>query len=338
MADDIFDGTAIGQELTYDTFGCNVFHANPDTPDRLRPDRRFELGVRFGLELATPDGKKIEVWRFDFDDRPQNVWPSPTMRMRAGEVVHSTIHSRVNTHTIHHHGLDVTPFNDGVGHTSFEVSGRYTYQLQPKNPGTYFYHCHKNTVLHFELGMYGLLIVDPPSGPGRIYEGGPRYDVEHAWVADDLDPRWREINHQGGLCGEDVGLDRFDPKYFTISGAFAPLTLTDPRAVVRARAGQRILIRLVNASYGILRTTMGVGARVMTVDGRSLGRPEAPWSRPIPIAAGQPFDLVSSQRYDLLIDPLPAGVYNVRMEFLDWITRTIQDNGRGVAETRIIVT
>ncbi|MDX2233544.1 MAG: multicopper oxidase domain-containing protein, partial [Hyphomonadaceae bacterium] len=263
---------------------------------------------------------------------------SPTLRMRQGEVIHSTIHSRVNTHTIHHHGMNATPFNDGVGHTSFEVNGRYTYQFQPKEAGTYFYHCHKNTVLHFEMGMYGLMIVDPPSGPGRVFEGGPRYDVEHAWILDDLDPRWREINHQGGQCGEDVGLDDFNPKYFVISGAFAPLTLTDPRAVVRAQAGQRILIRFLNASYGIVRGTLGVNARVVGVDGRGLGRPSAPWSRPIPIAAGQPFETTAAQRYDLLIDPLPPGTYNVRFEFLNWVTRKIQDNGRGVAETRIIVT
>jgi len=131
-ADSLFNGTAIGQEPTFDTFGCNVYAANPETPDRLTPDVKFELGVRFGLKIPTPDFRDIEVWRFDWEDRPQTeAWPSPLLRMRQGQIVHTTIHSRNNTHTIHHHGIEGTPFNDGVGHTSFEVSGQYTYQFQP---------------------------------------------------------------------------------------------------------------------------------------------------------------------------------------------------------------
>ena len=337
--DDIFDGTAVAEASTFETFGCDVFQENPPTPDRLEPDVRFELGVRFGLDLPTPDFREIEVWRFDWEDRPQtNAWPSPTLRVRQGQVVHSTIHSRSNTHTIHHHGMNLTPFNDGVGHTSFEVSGSYTYQFQPNEPGTYFYHCHKNTVLHFEMGMYGLLIVDPPEGPGRIWQGGPTYTVEKAWVLDDFDPRWRELDHQAGLCGDDAGLDRFNPKYFGISGAFAPNTVSDPRAVVRARTGDRILIRLLNASYSILRTQLGIDATVVSVDGRALGRPGSPWSRPFTIPAGQRFELTSAQRYDLLIEPTQAATYNARFEFLHWISRQVHDNGRGVANTRIIVT
>ena len=340
MPDNIFDGTAQGAgEVTFDTFGCNVFHANPPTPDRLTPDIRFELGVRFGLKLQTPDFREIEVWRFDWEDRPMtNRWPSPAMIMRQGQVVHSTIHSRSNTHTIHHHGIDCSPFNDGVGHTSFEVSGRYTYQFQPAEPGTYFYHCHKNTVLHFEMGMYGPLIVYPPEGPGHVYSGGPRYDSEKLWVPDDFDPRWHTLGHDAGLCGDDPGLNRFDPKYFVVSGVFAPNTLDDPAVMVRAQRGERVLIRLLNASYGMLRTTLGLDALVVGVDGRALGRPGSPWSRPITIPANTPFELSTAQRYDMIVSSANAGTFPVKFEFLNWITRAIQNNGRGIANTRIVVT
>jgi hypothetical protein len=64
-------------------------------------------------------------------------------------------------HTIHWHGIEPTPINDGVGHCSMEI-GNYVYQWQPNFTGTYFFHCHRNTMQHFEFGLFSLLPIDPP--------------------------------------------------------------------------------------------------------------------------------------------------------------------------------
>lgn len=343
MGDIDFDDTAVLGEKNFDTFGCSPFAENPDTPDRLRPDVRFRRGFR-NFELDLPDGERIRIWSFrDEQGGENNVWPAPTIRFRAGEIVHSELNARKGTHTIHHHGVDSSPFNDGVGHTAFEVKGSYVYQFTARYPGTYFFHCHKNTTLHFEMGMYGLLIVDEPEGPGVVRVDGELTEAqaEANWVCDELDPRWRRLNQNAGLCGEDEGLNVIEPKYFVVTGVVAPETEGDRRVRVVADLGDRVLVRLLNAAYGVLRTTLPFDGLVISVDGRSLGGPSSPWSKPFLLPKGVPFELVTAQRYDILIeaDRATAGADDglVLFEFLDWIREQPQDGREAVARTFIDV-
>ncbi len=334
------EGTGITEEVTFSTFGCNVFKQGPATPDKLLPDVVYKRRGAETADLKTPDGKKIKVWSFVDSALPLSSqlvsYPSPTIRVRQGQIVHTVLTSAKGPHTIHHHGIEPTTANDGVGHVSFEVNDSYTYQWQPKHAGTFFYHCHRNTVLHFELGMFGMLIVDPPEGPGRVFQDGPAYEVERIWVADDMDPRWHAIgSHDAGLCGMDVGLNRFEPKYFLLSGIFNNKTMTDSRTVVTAKLGERILIRLLNASYSLLHVTLACDAEWVGSDGHGMGR--EPWCDKVTIPAGTPIDLSSAQRYDLILLPPARGIYSVRMEFRHWITGQIQDSGRGVINTKVVV-
>lgn len=338
-----FRKTGIKGRVNYGTFGCQVFDEDPPTPDRLEPDIIFRRGVDSNIRLTAPDGQRVRFWGFTDPDSSvaaerSGVYPSPLMRVRQGQVVHTHLTSEHGPHTIHFHAIEPTTMNDGVGHVSFEVNDGYTYQWQAAEPGTYFYHCHRNTVLHFEMGMLGPLIVDPPEGPGCLYSGGPRYQVERIWCVDDVDPRWHTQNngdHDQGLCGEDVGLNRFEPKYFLVNGVFNDKTMTDPKVVPTSRIGQRVLIRVINASYSVLRITMGIDATLVGVDGRMLGR--HPWNRTMQIRANQPQILTTAGRFDFLVTPFRRGNYPVKIEFVDWISGLVQDNGKGIVNTQIKV-
>lgn len=338
-----FEDTALGEESTYATFGCDVFKADPQTPDRLEPDIHIQREGAEKIDLKAPDGREIRVWTFkDPTSQRPLEYPAPPIRVRTGQVVHTTLKTSTGPHTIHHHGIEPSTFNDGVGHVSFEVGDSYTYQWKASYPGTFFYHCHRNTTLHFELGMFGGLIVDPPDqgdGTKRLYFNGPTYDTEKLWIADDMDPRWHEMeDHDAGLCGMDVGLNKFEPEYFLLSGVFNDQTRTDPRSEIRARPGERILIRLLNASYSLLRVKFACDVEIVACDGHSYGR-EA-WCPNSPILpAGQKLDLVTARRFDLLVTPPGRGVYPVVMTFHHWITEKIHTNGsgRGVLRTRIKV-
>lgn len=339
------DGVVSAERETYETFGCNVRKADPATPDRVTPDVLIKREGAETFDLVAPDGRKLRIWTF-IDTAlasPRATYPSPMIRVTKGQVVHTRLTTSKGPHTIHHHGIEPTTANDGVGHVSFEVGSSYSYQWQPQHAGTFFYHCHRNTVLHFELGMFGMLIVDPPmaaDGRKRLHEKSaifdPVYDVEKIWVADDMDPRWHDIaNHDAGLCGMDVGLNRFVPKYFLLSGVFNNKTMTDTRSVVTARLGERILIRLLNASYSKLRVTLDCDALWAGCDGHGMGL--SAWCEPVLIPAGTPLTLTPAQRYDLILTPPRAGTYLARFEFLHWITGKIQHNGAGVLQTKVVV-
>lgn len=348
MADIDFDKTGVAGPLTYDSFGCDVFKEDPATPDRVEPDIRIVRTVGKDVRINMPDGQEVRFMTIDDPALAGAALPSHVIRVRVGQTVHATFIPERGSHTIHWHGINPTPFNDGVGHTSFEISDQYTYQWQPTEAGTYFYHCHKNTVLHMEMGMYGFLIVDPPSGPGKLYDPHPldrssvdvRYDVEALWAFDDVDPSWHEIDHEAGLCGDDVGFNIFRPKYFLIEGVPHPRTRNNPRVAVSAQVGQTILLRLLNVSYGIIDFSIqGLDATVASVDGRPLRDNPAlgSFGRPWVLPAGKKLRSVTAQRHALLVRPPAPGRYRVRAQFRDWITGKLQ-NGTGIAETFINVT
>jgi len=132
-----------------------------------------------GLSINTWDGlKNIQFMTFRDDDFAPEAFPAATIRVPRGVVFHAESQGQgPPPHTIHWHGIEPTPMNDGVGHCSMEI-GQYIYQWQPNFIGTYFYHCHRNTVQHFEFGLYGMLLIEPPDAfdptDGKNVAGYPR--------------------------------------------------------------------------------------------------------------------------------------------------------------------
>ena len=125
----------------------------------------LDIRLMHGMQINAWDGKPIEFFLFQDNDVPVTgggVFPAATIRVPRGAIFHAdTQGAGPPPHTIHWHGIEPTPMNDGVGHCSMEL-GQYTYQWQPNFIGSYFFHCHRNTMQHFEFGLYGFLIIDPP--------------------------------------------------------------------------------------------------------------------------------------------------------------------------------
>ena len=355
-------------------FSCNVTHIETIPTPNLVTDaqaaqliaqgkitglRKFKRNFFSSGKAIMPDGVEIEHWGYD-DGTDTKPLPSPQIRVLEGEVAQVTLTTGKKVHTIHHHGIEPDPFNDGVGHTSFETSGTYTYQWRATEAGSYWYHCHVNTVLHVQMGLFGTLVVDPfpATNPKRVFRDGPEYVVERYWVPYAIDPRWHDLNHAAGLCGDDVGLNNFQPKYFGIGGEFQKFgndpvavfdpgtpVITDPSVAITTKSGVPILIRVLNGQYFPVSLDFGgLLVRSVSSDGRPL-LDTANYSgqrlNSVPkaqAAVGSLPAITPAERYDLILNtaasPAPAGIYNVTLRFMHWITGDVV----GVARTRVTIT
>lgn len=340
--------------------------ADLPTPDAIAPSpgATFERRGLHDALLSVPGAGQVDMWSFEARiNRGQDVnigtWPASTIRVREGEIVHTLMGNRRGPHTIHHHGIEPTPANDGVGHLTFEVTGgNYTYQWQAAEAGTYFYHCHRNTVLHFEMGMYGMLIIDPNVPGAPFADGGPgvilvrdtptAYQREAIWVADDIDARYRTLDVADGIQDVDADgrsgfvrindpdnprLHDFNPTYFVVSGQAAPATDDGQNLIAAAGAtltlGQKLLVRALNASYctTVWKFPTSLQGLVTAQDARTLGRSGfGAYSEPFTLASiGHQFTFTTARRYDILIDTTGSatGQHLVEIEFRHWISNAL---------------
>ena len=331
--------------------------------DGVTPTRVVDRQLAQNVDVFLPDGEKLTMWNIRDRAAPgeRDTFPSRPIRTVEGDIVHAHVNNSINTHTIHWHGIEPTPINDGVGKHSFEATSNFIYQFATHQAGTYIFHCHKNTTLHFERGLYGLLIVDPKKpdtpeavgvpdppyltgGPGFVAAFNPpshvrKYDVEALWVFDDIDRKWLDLNHSAFMqkCDKDdpVGkenpdnftqdgiLHDFRPDVFHISGVLRRKNDTTPfhEVAANAKVGQTVLLRILNASYTVQEFKIGLPAEVVGMDGYPLGVPPfGKYSRPISLAASQPFRLTTAMRWDIMVRAEQPGSFPVDCRLLQWIT------------------
>ena len=140
------------------------------------------------LELAR--GKVIDTFAYN------GTVPGPVLRLREGRQVGIDIRNDTDVDDIvHWHGLYLPSQSDGAmeeGSPMVPRGGTQRYEFVAKPAGTRWYHSHNmaGTDLRRSLyaGLYGFLIVEPPSDPGR-------YDQEVLLAA----------HHWEGIMGQHAG-------------------------------------------------------------------------------------------------------------------------------------
>jgi len=211
--------------------------------------------------------------------------PGPVLRLREGvPVTIDVTNSSANPDIVHWHGLAIDTKNDGAmeeGSPMIAPGGELRYTFTPKPPGTRWYHTHA-----------GFLLVDGKADAGA-------YDQEILLAVHHWGPRFvpmvetmrAESANQPLTTGSDVGY-----QYATINqhmlGAGEP---------IRVKQGQRVLLRLLNASAteNVILALPGHTFKVIAMDGNPV---------PNPVSV-EVLSLAVAERVDAVVEMNQPGVW-----------------------------
>ncbi|GAK41603.1 hypothetical protein TCA2_4094 [Paenibacillus sp. TCA20] len=295
-------GTGLGSSLS----AAAVSHSPNEKNTSLPETKRFHFYATDGT-LKLPDETSVYVWGYSEQQAKGTAgYPAPTLTVNEGDLVEVTLTNLGTSqkgikqvgHTIHFHGLDTDQANDGVPHTSKDllVGDSYTYRFKADHAGTYFYHCHVDTIEHLQMGMTGAFIVKAKDGANEAWTSGPKYDKEYTFVLNEIDPVW----HKAVQEGKKYDRTDFKPTYFTINGKAYPDTEKDPGTLITGKIGEKVLVRIINSGYRPHAMHLhGHHFEVIASDGRPL---------PAPLEKDT-VNIGPGERYDLLITFIQEGAY-----------------------------
>jgi multicopper oxidase len=247
----------------------------PFSPATGRPDLVAVNGPEVvAAEALRPNGPLTEVTLqatasdMDLAGTLTRAWsydgrvPGRTLRITAGHRLRVNLANRLPAETtIHWHGLAVRNDADGVPHLTqhpIAAGANYTYEFATDHPGTHWFHPHTGTQL--ERGLYAPLVIEDPCEPLS-------YDSEWVVVLDDWldgDPdevlahlRGAGMQMPGGGGMPHTAMSRTEATSDLLGGPGGnvsyPYFLINGRPpadaeVYRAKPGQRVRIRFLNAS------------------------------------------------------------------------------------------
>ncbi len=227
--------------------------------------------------------------------------PGPEIRGNAGDVFRIMLVNNLPVPTtIHWHGVAVPNDMDGVPGVTGPVVNpgqTFTYVFHAPSPGTYWYHPHANSADQISMGLYGLLIVDPPADAPR------KYDREVSMVIGEYGSMMGAgVSGRGGMGGMAGGT----ASTLLINGKTAP-AIPD----LRIRYGERVLFRMVNTGNMVHPMHVhGLHWTIVATDGFDL---QTPYKKDtVPINAGE--------RYDGILEADNKGIWMVHCHNLDHVT------------------
>lgn len=226
--------------------------------------------------------------------------PGPTLHLRHGVPVSIDVTNRTAVPEIAHwHGLTTDVLNDGAmeeGSPMIAPGTTLRYHLTPGVSGTRWYHTHASAYGDLArstyTGQFGFLLIDEPN---QQHAADRTVELAiHHWEPSVVPMvemlRQHSTNHPQ-TSGSDVGY-----KYATINGHM--LGAGEP---LRVKCGERILLRLLNASAtgNTVFALPGHSFKVIAMDGNPVPRPQTVST----------ISLAVAERIDAIVEMNSPGVW-----------------------------
>ena len=247
------------------------------------------MAVRSVTQLTGPPttgpAKKLTITARQDGDRLS--FDPNVIHLQQGDVLDATLVNQLpdTSVTIHWHGLDVPNAYDGVpGITQDAVKpgGRFEYRFQVNQVGTYWYHSHEDTKDEVGRGLFGLIVVQPRTGPvagvdqalmihtwGDRLSFGDNAGVQVEPVKPGTSVRVRVVNTASDLESAQVTGSPWKLAAVDGNDLHEPGTLTDQTAPIGG--GGRADIQLTMPDHPVRVSLVGESspAYVLSPDGKS---------------------------------------------------------------------
>jgi FtsP/CotA-like multicopper oxidase with cupredoxin domain len=238
--------------------------------------------------------------------------PGPLLRLREGvPVTIDVTNAGPNPDLVHWHGLAIDSLNDGAmeeGSPMIAPGATQRYAFTPKPAGTRWYHTHAgafdNLAASTYTGQFGFLLIEGKDQPAH-------YDQEinlaiHHWepsFVPMVETMRAESSNMPLTPGSDVGY-----KYATINGHM--LGAGEP---IRVKQGQRVLLRLLNASAteNVVLALPGHQFKIIAMDGNPVPNPRSV----------EVLSLAVAERVDAVVEMNAPGV---------WVLGSTLEKARGM--------
>jgi FtsP/CotA-like multicopper oxidase with cupredoxin domain len=219
------------------------------------PDRPADVNVTLTVRkerFRLSTGEEVDGYTVN------HTSPGPVIHAVQGQLVQVRLvnGSVPDGVTLHWHGVDVPNADDGVAgvtQNAVQVGKSFTYRFVADHAGTYWYHSHQVSHAQVQGGLFGALVVSPPTPEPEVRDQLAVLHVYH------------------GIA--------------TVNGASGTVPVDVPD-------GQRVRVRVVNTDNGATPVWVSGGPyRVLAVDGYDLNGPTPVSGKTVRLTAGGRVDL-----------------------------------------------
>jgi FtsP/CotA-like multicopper oxidase with cupredoxin domain len=229
--------------------------------------------------VTMPGSVSVPIWGFGIPTTPGDCstatagLPGPVVTVAEGDTVTINVGNALPAgHTIR---FEVPGIAFNPGPTDAAPGSSVTRSFTASAPGTYLYQSSGNAGRQLAMGLAGALLVRSATANQAYDSASTAYDVEALLVLSAIDPN---LN----AAPDTFDLHAFRATYWLINGQ--PYTSGVPG--ITAAAGQRVLLRYLNAGYDqTAMALLGLQERVLARDARLLNNPFLAAAETIPAGA-----------------------------------------------------